>query len=112
MHNEDFRQKLCALRDQVTKTEASSRAAAGTVILDQSSVGRLSRMDALQAQAMSLETERRRQRLLAAIERALLAIDSGDYGFCIDCDKPIAEARLLADPVTTTCIDCASRREQ
>lgn len=111
MHSEDFRQKLCALRSSLNETEGSSREAGSTVVLDQSSVGRLSRMDALQAQAMSQETERRRQKHLQAIERALEAIDDGSYGFCIDCDEPIAEARLLADPVATTCIRCAARRE-
>ncbi|WP_291718833.1 hypothetical protein [Magnetospirillum sp. 64-120] len=54
------------------------------VELDQNSVGRLSRMDALQVQAMSQETERIR------ITNALKRIDSGDYGFCLKCDGTIA----------------------
>lgn len=111
MHNEDFRQKLYALRSALNQTEASSQEAAGTVVLDQSCVGRLSRMDALRAQAMSQETERRRQQRLRAIAKALAAIDDGSYGLCVDCDQPIAEARLLADPAVNTCIRCAARRE-
>ncbi len=112
MVNEDIRQKLRELRDELNRTEASSREATSTVVLDQSSVGRLSRMDALQSQAMSLETERRRQKRLRAIARSLEAIDDGSYGFCLDCDQAIAVERLLADPVAELCIQCASQRER
>ncbi|MFT5033037.1 MAG: DnaK suppressor protein [Bacteroidia bacterium] len=111
MNNKDLRHKLCAMRKDLNQTEASSLEAAGTVVLDQSSVGRLSRMDALQAQAMSIETGRRRQKLLKAIARSLDAIDDGSYGFCLECDQPIADERLLADPVASLCIQCASQLE-
>jgi DnaK suppressor protein len=66
-------------------------------------------MDALQAQAMSQETERRRQVELRQIASALRRIDSGDYGYCTECDEPIAEARLRYNPATPLCIHCAER---
>lgn len=78
-----------------------------TVELDQQSVGRLSRIDALQQQALAQETHRRRlgeaQRLRAAIAR----IDSGDFGWCLKCGEPVGERRLALDPTTALCIDCA-----
>ena len=78
------------------------------VELDQTRVGRLSRMDALQAQAMSIETERRRQIELRRIESALQRIAGGDFGYCVNCGEPIAGKRLDLDPTTPNCLDCAS----
>lgn len=77
--------------------------------LDQQRIGRLSRMDAMQQQAMEEETGRRRDQELARIEAALQRIESEDYGFCTACDEPIAPKRLENDPATPLCIDCASR---
>lgn len=87
----------------------TSRQAAQTVQLDQTSVGRLSRMDALQGQAMSQETERRRTLELQRIESALQRLDSGDFGYCLRCDENIALERLECDPSVTLCIECASQ---
>ena len=88
----------------VTETSADSRR---PVELDQTRVGRLSRMDALQDQAMALETERRRLVELKRIEAALRRLDEGEYGWCVSCGEPIASKRLELDPTTPTCIDCA-----
>jgi len=79
------------------------------VELDQTRVGRLSRMDALQNQAMARETERRRQQELLRIDTALERLDEGAYGDCADCGEPIAEKRLAFDPSTLLCIDCAEK---
>lgn len=79
-----------------------------TVELDQQSVGRLSRMDALQRQAMAQATQRRRaarrQRIMAALER----IDEGEFGFCVDCGEAIPHGRITLDPTVTQCVDCAT----
>ena len=83
--------------------------AAEAVELDQSRVGRLSRMDALQGQAMSQEAQRRRERELANIKQALARIETGDYGYCQQCDEQIAAGRLEIDPSATLCIACAEK---
>ena len=77
--------------------------------LDQQRIGRLSRMDAMQQQAMEEETGRRRGQELARITAALQRIDDGDYGYCTACDEPIALKRLENDPATPLCIACASK---
>ena len=82
------------------------------VELDQSSVGRLSRMDALQGQAMSQERQRRRDIEMQKIAAALGRIDANEFGDCLDCGEPIAYRRLELDPAATLCIECASAREQ
>jgi DnaK suppressor protein len=81
------------------------------VELDQSKVGRLSRMDALQQQAMLDATRARAQRERLRIQSALSRIEQGDYGRCVQCDEPIALGRLNFDPATPLCIGCASRLE-
>ena len=77
------------------------------VFLDQTTVGRLSRMDDLQTQAMSLETERRRKDEMQRINAALLRIDDGDYGYCLTCGDDIEKKRIELDPAIPTCIGCA-----
>ena len=77
------------------------------VALDQQSVGRLSRMDALQVQAMAQALEARRQGRLLRIEAALRRLDAGDYGFCEECGEKIPAKRLEIDAVTERCVDCA-----
>ena len=78
-----------------------------TVTLDQQSVGRLSRMDALQGQAMARATSARRTARIAAIQAAFARMEDGEYGFCIDCGEDIPSTRLDLDPAVTKCISCA-----
>jgi len=82
------------------------------VALDQQSVGRLSRMDALQMQAMAEESERRRAFDLTRIDAALRRLDDGDYGYCVECGEEIAVKRLEIDPAASHCISCASLAER
>lgn len=102
-----FRGKLLARQAELTDLAESSREARAPVELDQTVQGRLSRMDALQGQAMAMETERRRAAELTRIEAALARIASGDYGYCVSCDEEIAPNRLELDPSIPTCIQCA-----
>lgn len=101
------RTRLLQRREELQAIEASSRDATQPVELDQASVGRISRMDAMQGQQMALETARRRQLELTRIEGALRRIDSGDFGFCFKCGEEIDERRLAADVTHTRCLRCA-----
>jgi DnaK suppressor protein len=89
--------------------EEDRRAAESTapVTLEQDSVGRLSRIDAMQMQAMALASQRRRSTEKRQIEAALRRIDSGDYGYCTACGEDIPEARLRHSPAVTKCVECA-----
>lgn len=84
-----------------------SEADRAPVVLEQDSVGRLSRIDAMQVQAMALAQARRRQTERAAIDAALRRIDDGEFGYCLKCGDDIAPARLEHNPAVTSCIDCA-----
>jgi len=80
--------------------------------LDQTRVGRLSRMDAMQQQAMSKAAARLADIELQRIKTALQRIESLEYGYCILCDEEIALKRLQFDPSILTCIDCAAAAEK
>ena len=101
--------RLRARHDELEALVAATGEASRPVELDQSRVGRLSRMDALQSQAMAKETERRRVVEMTRIDSALKRIDGGDYGYCIACDEEIPAKRLEQDPATPVCVDCAAR---
>lgn len=98
-------------REELIGLTQTAEQASGTVELDQTCTGRLSRMDALQGQAMAQERLRRRELELQKINMALQRIDSGVYSYCVRCDEEIAIQRLEFDPSTPFCIDCASQSE-
>lgn len=85
---------------------------AGTVMLDQSSVGRLSRMDALQQQAMVLGLNESLQREKRRLEAALIRLDGGMFGICCQCGDPIPKDRLEADLGAPFCMDCQEEIEE
>ncbi|MEJ2534044.1 MAG: TraR/DksA family transcriptional regulator [Gammaproteobacteria bacterium] len=106
-----FRDKLLAMKGALAAAEADSAGDEAPVELDQARMGRLSRMDALQIQAMSKETGRRRRQLLRDVDLALERMDRGEYGLCRECGEAIAEARLEIQPTARLCIDCAAAQE-
>jgi RNA polymerase-binding transcription factor len=108
--NDDSEQVRVALRAHKRRIEQESQAAAEArdpVALDQQAVGRLSRIDAFQAQQMAEAQERRRKVQLVRIEMALRRLEAGEYGYCVSCGKEIAPRRLEVDPLAERCIDCA-----
>lgn len=106
-----FRERLAERLIELKDLAEIGDAAAKPVELDQTTVGRLSRMDAMQAQAMSIETKRRREGEVLRINAALERINNGRYGNCLECDELISTARLKFDPSNLLCINCAENRE-
>lgn len=108
---EGLKARLLAHRDELLQEAADTAGERETVELDQARVGRLSRMDAMQAQAMSVELQRRRELELRRIADALKRIAEGDYGYCLTCGEAIDPRRLEIEPTSSQCIRCASRSE-
>ncbi len=106
-----LKDRLLQLRQDLLALEQTAKNASSTVTLDQTRVGRLSRMDALQGQAMSQERDRRRQLELQKISAALQRIEEGDYGYCVQCEEAIALKRIEFDPAVPLCIECAGKNE-
>ena len=101
-----FRKRLEELEREIREDMDANPEDSGVVGLD-SSIGRLSRMDALQNQQMALELKRRQENQLLRIENAFKRLAKGQYGLCGKCKKPIEEERLEVFPDTVTCVRCA-----
>ncbi len=99
------------LTDLLKQIELASPATS-TVVLDQSKVGRLSRMDALQQQHMANSTLQQAKKRLTLVQKALSKMSAEDYGYCELCDEVIAFARLQARPEAQLCLRCQSQQEQ
>ena len=108
----DARKRLSHLREELEAVAGFNNESSQVVELDQSRVGRLSRMDAMQVQAMAQASGQRRAETLRKIEIALNRIDRDVYGICSACDEEINEKRLKFDPTAMLCIECAEKAEQ
>lgn len=102
------RERLDEKKRELEAMSEMSEEARAPVTLDQQSVGRLSRMDAMQQQQMAQAQERARKRDLVRIEMAERRLADGEYGFCSECGEAIAEKRLEIDPMAEKCVRCAS----
>jgi len=98
-----MRSRISELRDTAVATSESRE----TVELDQQSIGRLSRMDALQQQAMANANQAMRAQEIVALQAALKRLQNDDYGYCMDCGEDIDPARLALAPTARKCLDCA-----
>jgi DnaK suppressor protein len=105
---ERYRPRLERLLEGLLALRDSSAQARAAVPLDQQSVGRLSRMDALQAQQMALAADRQRQAQISRIRRALNQMDNSEFGYCLECGNEIPDSRLNADPAAHLCVSCAT----
>jgi DnaK suppressor protein len=106
-----FRARLLARRRELEELDAVGEAGTKPVELDQQAVGRLSRMDAMQVQAMAIASRNRRRNEASRIGNALARLDGGDFGYCVTCDEEIEIKRLHFDPTTLTCLACAAEKE-
>jgi len=91
---------------------AQVAAATKPVALDQQSVGRVSRIDAIQQQQMALANQQQSTRIVKQVERALQRIANGEFGFCQHCGEPITFARLQVQPFADLCLNCQSASEK
>lgn len=109
MDIEFYKKLLLEKKSELAEIDQASAGSRKAVELDQTSVGRLSRMDAMQGQAMNNAIAERRKQGVLKIESALKRIESDEYGYCLRCGEEIAEKRLGFDPATLHCLECASK---
>lgn len=101
-----YRSALTARLKALDEEDARGQDGQKTVTLDQQAVGRLSRMDALQNQAMAKAQAQRRDGERRRIAAAFHRMAGGEYGYCTDCGEPLDEERLNADPTLPRCLSC------
>lgn len=102
-----YRACLQAELDALDAEDALGAEGQKTVTLDQQSVGRLSRMDALQGQAMAKAPQARRAAQRLRISAAFARMEDGAFGYCTDCGDAMSPKRLELDATVPTCISCA-----
>lgn len=108
MTPEEAKARLEAVLADLGRQDAGTEADRAPVELDQTAVGRLSRMDAMQVQAMSFAGQQRRALERRRIAAALQRIAADEFGDCVRCGEPIAPQRLALDPALPTCIACST----
>jgi len=105
---EALRQRLLEETAALEAAEAETVEARLPVELDQTTMGRLSRMDAMQMQEMAQAQSRRRRQAAQRVRTALARIEADEYGECLKCGEEIELRRLQLDPATPLCLACAS----
>ena len=108
---DELRADLIELRGLLTGAVAAGAQSSKPVELDQSSVGRLSRMDAMQVQQMAKASLHSHELRLEQVAQALRLMDGDDYGICRRCEEPIGFRRLKARPETPFCLRCQGASE-
>ena len=110
MDKGELKQKIEAEIANLDASIPGLRESARPVELDQSSVGRLSRMDAIAAQAVNKRSLTSAETKLIHLKQALLKVDNEEFGQCAECDEPINPKRILAVPESPHCIKCAQSK--
>lgn len=103
---------LSNLEAELLKMIDNLKEATATVVLDQGQQGRLSRIDAMQAQKMAIAQRDRSRARLTRVRNILETAHEDDFGCCGECGEPIPMKRLLARPDSVLCVECASERER
>jgi len=75
----------------------------------ENSIGRVSRMDAINNKSVTEAALRNARQQLAKLQVALSKIDLPEFGICVFCKQPIPSARLLYMPESSRCVRCADR---
>lgn len=101
------RQRLLDLKAELIALSQSADEDRKPVELDQQSVGRLSRMDSMQVQAMAKAADARRAQEIRRVDAALQRLDDDEYGWCVECGEEIEAKRLEVDPAAPRCAGCA-----
>lgn len=103
---EKARARLAALAADLDRQDETAGDGHAPVALDQQSVGRLSRMDAMQHQALAQAQRRKRAAARVRIDQAYRRIADGEYGYCEACGEEIPDRRLAIDPTASRCTGC------
>jgi DnaK suppressor protein len=108
---QQLQQQLLQLKTELEEQLNSNQDATNIVELDQSAIGRVTRMDAIQQQSMAVSTRNKVRQRLQSINLALSRYKKEDYGYCKQCDETIAFVRLLAQPESSLCLSCQAKTE-
>ena len=97
------------IKEKITETERKVKALeeATKPISPENSIGRVSRMDAINSKGVSDAALRNAKKQLNSLQLALTKVDTKGFGNCSNCKKKIQAARLMFMPQSTLCVRCA-----
>ncbi|HCY84467.1 MAG TPA: conjugal transfer protein TraR [Desulfobacteraceae bacterium] len=72
-------------------------------------IGRLTRMEAINSRSINEASLAKSKQTLSALNKALDAIDTEDFGHCLHCEEPIPHKRLMIMPEASLCVGCAEK---
>ncbi|MEM9821400.1 MAG: TraR/DksA C4-type zinc finger protein [Bacteroidota bacterium] len=78
-------------------------------IKPENSLGRVSRMDAINNKSVAEAALRTSKQKLSKLKVALSKIDKPNFGICVFCKQNIPPARLMFLPESSRCVRCADR---
>lgn len=93
--------QIAGLKDDIIELQELTK----PIPLD-ASIGRISRMDAINNKTINEASLREKKKLLQRLEKALEKADSKEFGICTKCGKEIPFGRLEYMPHTTRCVQC------
>lgn len=99
---EKIKQAIIHTEKEVERLEDATKP-----IAPENSIGRISRMDAINNKGVAEASLRSASRKLTKLKVALTKIDAPEFGICAQCKKPIPSARLMYMPESTYCVNCA-----
>jgi DnaK suppressor protein len=106
---EYFKQKLTAWRDELVEETRETIDNLQTEVRD---VGdEAERATRETENSLELRTRDRYRKLINKINKTLIRVDEGDYGYCEETGEEIGLQRLEARPIATLCLDAQERWE-
>lgn len=96
------------IEDSLADIEVLEQATAP--ISPENSIGRVSRMDAINNKSVAEAALRNKRQKLGKLKMALSNIDKPNFGMCDMCKRSINPARLIFMPESTRCMRCADRK--
>ena len=97
-------QEIVKLTEEIATLEAGSKP-----ISPDNAIGRLIRMEAINAKSISDANMRKAGLRRRRLEDALSRIGEEDFGICEGCERPIPMQRIMIVPESTYCVRCLSR---
>lgn len=97
-----IKQKIKKLQDEMISLEASA-----APVAPENSIGRISRMDAINNKSVVEAAIRHRKNKLGKLQVALANINKPGFGQCKNCGVAINPLRIVLMPESGKCIKCA-----
>ena len=110
MTQEELRQIRENIKGLITELEAVIKSLVQTTkpIAPDNAIGRLTRMEAINAKSISEASLASARMRLTRLQNTLKRLDNPGFGLCPACEEPIPFKRLMLLPDAVRCVRCTS----